>query len=82
MAKKTDDELIQEGRNQALYLLLTIGDEYVAHDNWAPEMADFLYKVRLKIVHRLKWNAPHWPALGGNWPEEYPDFETYTWTPG
>lgn len=74
--------LIQEGRNQALYLLLCIGDENVAHDNWHPDKAQFLCEVRQDIARRLELNAPHYPSLGGNWPEEYPDFKNYIWCPG
>ena len=74
--------LIEEGRNQALYLLLAIGDKNVAHDNWHPDRAQLLYEVRKDIVRRLRLNAPHYPSLGGAWPEKYPDFEKYTYTPG
>jgi len=82
MISKTERQaLIQEGHNQVLWLLLAIGDEHVAHDHWHPAKAHFLYEVRKAIVHRLKVNAPYFPALAGNWPKEYPDFETYTYTP-
>lgn len=74
--------LIQEGRNQALYLLLNIGDENVAHDNFHPGRAQFLFEVRKDIVNRLRLNAPHYPSLGGAWPKEYPDFATYTYCSG
>lgn len=74
MGKTEKEALIQEGRNQVLYLLLGIGDEYVAHDNWNPDHAHFLYKVRKMICQRLKTQS--W------WPERYPDFESYTYTPG
>lgn len=77
----TEQELIQEGQNRALYLLLAIGDEFAVHDNWDPDKAQFLYEVRRDIVTRLKRNAPHYPALGGEWPKEYPDFDKYTWSP-
>lgn len=79
---KRREELILEGRNQVLYLLLCIGDENVAHDNFRPDRAHFLYEVRKEIVHRLRLNAPCYPALGGAWPKEYPDFEKYSYTPG
>ncbi|MBA7702103.1 hypothetical protein ES703_110858 [subsurface metagenome] len=79
---KEKEALIQEGRNQALYLLLAIGDENVAHDHWHPDKAHFLYEVRKEIVKRLRLDAPHYPSLGGAWPRQYPDFETYTYTPG
>ena len=74
--------LIQEGQNRVLYLLLGIGDENVAHDNWHPDRAHLLFKVRVDIVNRLRLDAPHYPALGGHWPEKYPNFKTYTYTPG
>jgi len=77
-----EQELIQEGRNQVLYLLLAIGDENVAHDNFHPDKAHFLFEVRKDIVGRLKLNAPHYPALGGEFPKEYPDFENYTYRAG
>ena len=66
--------LIQEGRNQVLYVLLAIGDENVAHDHWRPDVADTLFKTRVEIVKRLKHP---WP-----WPREWPDFETYLPCPG
>ena len=71
-----------EGRNQALYLLLAIGDENVAHDHWHPDRAQLLYETRVDICRRLKLNAPHYPALGGEWPKKYPDFEQYTFRSG
>ena len=74
--------LIEEGRNQVLYLLLAIGDQNVAHDNYHPDRAQFLYEVRKKIVKRLRLNAPHYPFLGGEWPKVYPDFEEYSYRPG
>lgn len=49
----TMQELIQEGRNQVLYLLLAIGDECVAHDYFHPDKAHFLYEVRREVVRRL-----------------------------
>ena len=82
ITEKERHDLIQEGRNQALYLLLGIGDENVAHDYWHPDRADFLFKVRKDIVRRLEANAPYWPSIGGKWPTEYPDFETYLPCPG
>ena len=78
----TEAELIQEGRNQVLYLLLAIGDENVAHDNWHPDRANTLVEARQEIVKRLKLNAPYYPSLGGQWPREWPNFETYTCCPG
>jgi len=78
----TEQELIQQGRNQVLYLLLAIGDESVAHDNFHPDRAHFLYDVRKEIVKRLRLSDPYYPALGGAWPKEYPDFEKYTYRPG
>ena len=75
MSEEERQALIQEGRNQVLDILLAIGDENVAHDHWHPDRADFLYKTRKEIVHRLK--ARTWP-----WPQEWPDFETYLPCPG
>jgi len=68
------EDFIQEGHNQVLYLLLCLGDENVAHDNWHPERADILVDARREIVRRLKHQA-HWPA-------EWLDFEAYTYCPG
>lgn len=65
--------VIEEGRNQALYLLLCIGDEQVAHDNWHPDKAQFLYEIRAEIVRRLPTTL---------FPKEYPNFKTYTYRPG
>ena len=65
---------VEEGRNQVLYLLLAIGDENVAHDHWHPDRAQFLFEVRKEIVRRLQ----HPPV----WPQKYPDFEAYSFTPG
>ncbi len=85
-AHDTDDDIFRlgqiEGRNQVLYLLLAIGDENVAHDHWHPDRAQFLYETRKDIVNRLRLNAPHYPALGGEWPKRYPDFEEYSYVPG
>jgi len=67
-------EALQEGRNQVLYLLLSIGDENVAHDHWHPDLAHFLFETRKEIVHRLRHRD--W------WPKEWPDFEEYSYTPG
>lgn len=75
-------ELIQEGRNQVLYLLLALGDENVAHDNWHPDQAKILVEARQEIVKRLKLNAPYYPSLGGKWPKKWPNFDTYTCCPG
>lgn len=81
--KETESHaLIQEGRNQALYLLLCIGDENVKCDHFHPDVAHILFEARKEIVKRLKLNTPHYPSLGHQWPKEYPDFETYTYTPG
>ena len=85
-AHDTKDDVFRlgqiEGRNQALYLLLAIGDENVAHDHWHPDVAQLLYKTRVEICQRLKLNSPHYPSLGGQWPKQYPDFEKYTYCPG
>jgi len=82
MNNKEKQALIQEGRNQALYLLLAIGDENVAHDHFHPDKAHFLYETRKEIGKRLQLNAPHYPSLRGDWPKEYPDFESYTYSLG
>ena len=73
-ARLNKDELVQEGRNQVLYLMLAIGDENVAHDNWHPDLAHFLYETRVEICQRLKSRD--------RWPKEWPDFIKYTYTPG
>ncbi|MGR3295838.1 MAG: hypothetical protein ACUZ8A_06390 [Candidatus Bathyanammoxibius sp.] len=73
---------IKEGENRALYLLLVIGDENVAHDHFHPDKAHSLFEVRKDIVRRLELDAPYYPSLGGNWPTEYPDFKTYSYTLG
>lgn len=73
----TDEErerIIQEGRNQILYLLLAIGDENVAHDHWHPDRAQFLFETRREIVKRLQ----HDPQF----PPSYPNFEEYRPHPG
>ena len=72
--KRVAEDFIQEGRNQVLYLLLSLGDENVVHDNWHPERADILVDSRREIVRRLKHQA--------RWPAEWPDFEAYTYCPG
>ena len=69
----TDQELIQEGRNQILYLLLAIGDENVAHDHWHPDKAQFLYETRVEIIKRIKYHT---------FPKDYPDFIKYTYCAG
>lgn len=60
--------LIQEGRNQVLYLLLCITDENVTHDNWHPDKADYLTDIRKEILGRLEFQQ---------FPKDYPDFKTY-----
>lgn len=72
-------QLIQEGRNQVLYLLLAIGDENVAHDHWNPDKALFLLETRRKIVHQLREPDRKWPSDAGR---PWPDFEKYTYTSG
>jgi len=74
MSQEVRQELIQEGRNQVLYLLLALGDENVAHDHWHPDRAKILVEARREIVKRLK-HPNHWPR-------EWPDFETYLCCPG
>ena len=84
IGKMNDNEkeaLIQEGRNQVLYLLLAIGDENVAHDNWHPNRAMVLVEARQEIVKRLKHPRPD-GVCNTVWPKEWPDFENYTYTPG
>lgn len=77
-AHDTEDDIFRwgqiEGRNQVLYLLLALGDENVAHDNWHPDRAAILVEARKGIVKRLKH-----PIV---WPREWPDFETYLCRPG
>jgi len=77
----TDQELVQEGRNQVLYLLICIGDENVAHDHWHPDRAHFLYETRREIVRRLEFRDREIPE-GRRWPKKWPDFGTYIYTPG
>ncbi len=73
--------LIQEGRNQVLYLLLCLGDENVAHDNWHPDRAQALLETRREIVKRLK-HLTEGGVMNTVWPEDWPDFEAYTYCPG
>ena len=81
MNKEESARLIQEGRNQVLYLMLCIGDENVAHDHWHPERADILVDARREIVKRFK--HPRVDGVMNNvWPREWPDFEAYTYCPG
>lgn len=68
------ERLIQEGRNQVLYLMLAIGDENVAHDHYHPDRSHFLYETRVEICKRLKHQ--------NYWPKEWPNFEQYTYCPG
>jgi hypothetical protein len=73
--------LIQEGRNQVLYLILCIGDENVAHDHWHPDRANLLVDVRRRIVRDLR----HYDETGHintPFPQNWPDFESYTYCPG
>ena len=77
-AHDTKDDVFRlgqiEGRNQVLYLLLALGDENVAHDNWHPDRASILVEARKVIVKRLKH-----PFM---WPRDWPDFEIYLCRPG
>ena len=72
MAKQ--EQLIQEGRNQVLYLLLAIGDENVAHDHFHPGKAQFLLDTRRTIISRIE--------NGFRFPQEYPNFKEYTYVAG
>lgn len=74
MTKQEREKLIQEGRNQVLYLLLCIGDENVVHDDWHPEKAETLLEARREIIKRLRTQE--------FWPRQWPDFEKYTYRPG
>jgi len=80
--------LIQEGRNQVLYLLLGLGDENVAHDHWHPDRAQILYEARKEIVKMFKVPRPDgvmntvWPRMKEDGTRDWPDFETYTYCPG
>mgnify|MGYP001575013587 CR=1 FL=1 len=84
------DALIEEGRNQVLYLLLAIGDENVAHDHSHPEVAHVLFEARREIVRRLKHprekgegvKNTFWPPLKADGTRDWPDFENYSYTPG
>lgn len=78
MNKERESALIQQGRNQVLYLLLCIGDDNVAHDHWHPDKAHFLYETRKKILHEIRDRDEN--LIG--WPKSWPDFENYTYTPG
>jgi hypothetical protein len=85
ISQEERDQLIQEGRNQVLYLMLVIGDENVEHDNWRPQVADILYKARVEICQMLKHPKPDGRGVMNTfWPRdgEWPDFEKYTYTPG
>jgi len=83
MGKKTDADLIQEGRNQVLYLLLCIGDENVAHDNWHPEKAKILLEARWEILQRFKHPRADGSGVKNTaWPRKWPDFESYNYRPG
>lgn len=83
MKKEENQALIEEGRNQVLYLLLCLGDENVAHDDWHPDKATVLVKARQEIVNRLKHPTPIgvmnnvWPPLKEDGTRDWPNFETY-----
>lgn len=82
------ETLIQEGRNQVLYLLLCLADENVEHDNWRPDRAKVLVEARQEIVKRFKVPRPDgvmntvWPRMKRDGTREWPDFETYLCRPG
>lgn len=85
MTQEEREKLIQEGRNQVLYLLLCIGDESVAHDHYLPEKADILLEARREIVIRFKHpRTDGRGVLNTIWPQDgdWPDFEEYTYRPG
>ena len=83
MKESEKEALIQEGRNQILYLMLCIGDENVAHDHWHPDVAAVLAKARQEIVERLKHPRANgvlnnvWPPMKGDGTRDWPNFETY-----
>ena len=88
MEAEEREALIEEGRNQVLYLMVCIGDENVAHDHWHPDKAHFLYETRKMIVgwfkhpkHNGVYNTV-WPQLLPDGTRDWPDFEKYTYTPG
>lgn len=81
MKEAEKEALMQEGRNQVLYLMLCIGDENVAHDNWRPDRAQVLYEARREIVQRFKHPMPD-GVMNTVWPKKWPDFENYTFCPG
>jgi len=80
--------LIEEGRNQVLYLMLCIGDENVAHDHWHPDRAHILYETRVEICQRLKSPGPDrfmntfLPSQKPDGNRDWPDFEKYTYCAG
>lgn len=88
MNESEKQALIQEGRNQVLYLLLAIGDENVAHDHCHPDKAHLLYQTRVEICKRLKHPRPDgvfntvWPPLRADGTRDWPDFEKYIYRPG
>jgi len=88
MREAEKEALIQEGRNQVLYLLLCLGDENVAHDHWHPDRAGVLVEARRIIVDRLKVPMPDgvmntvWPRLKADGTRDWPNFEEYTYCPG
>ena len=88
MKKDEREALIQEGRNQILYILLSKGDEEVAHDNWHPDRAHRLYELRVEICEMLKQPRPNgvmnivWPPAKEDGTRDWPDFEKYTYCAG
>ena len=88
MKEDEKQALIEEGRNQVLYLLLALGDENVAHDNWRQDRATILVKARREIVEMLKHPRPDgvmntvWPPLKEDGTRDWPNFETYLCTAG
>jgi hypothetical protein len=80
---KSEGALIQEGRNQVLYLMLCLCDENVAHDNWHPYRAQILLEARREIVKWLKHpRADGSGVMNTVWPRQCLDFEAYSYRPG
>jgi hypothetical protein len=73
MEKKTAElreSLIEEGRNQVLYLMCLIEDR--DRGSWNHEKANGIAEARKIIIGLLKTERI-------NWPKEWPNFQTYTY---